>query len=317
MKINTNTKVGIFVVITLALTIWGINFLKGIDLFKKEQTFYIIYEKLEGLSVTNPVNLRGMKVGQVNEVYFTDNTFETVTIKISVDKSIKIPKGTVAKIQSSDFLGTKEIAIELGTSILNLSSGDTLIPMIETGIQEAIRLEMVPVKRKAISLMSSMDSVMAVMQSVFDENTKINFRKSISSIKTTFQNLERSTESIDAIVSRDGNLRNTLKNIEEISNNINQNNDKINNILSNISTISDSLAQSDLKTTLLELKSSITELSEISRKINNNEGTLGALVNDDSMHKNLNKLSNNLDSLIKNPHIYHHLIFGKKEKKNK
>jgi len=317
VKIGTNTKVGIFVVITIALTIWGVNYLKGVDLFKKEQNYFIVYERLEGLSLANPVNLRGIKIGQVNDIYFTNEDFRTITVEISIDKSIKVPRGTIAKIQSSDFLGTKEISLELGTSLTPLSSGDTLIPLIETGIQEAIRLEMVPVKRKAINLMSSMDSVMAVMQSVFDENTKKNFRKSISSIKTTFQNLEKSTKSIDAIVSYDGNLRTTLRNVEKITDNISNNGAKIDNILTNINTISDSLAQSEIKTTLLSLQTSVKELSEISKKINNNEGTLGALVNDNSMHENLNKLSNNLDSLIKNPHIYHHIVLGKKGKKNK
>lgn len=315
LKIGTNTKIGILVVVTIGVVFWGVNFLKGTDILNNDQTFYVLYDKVEGLSPANPVNLRGLKVGQVNEIFFSDESFKSITIEITVSNEIRIPKGTIAKIQSSDILGTKEIDIELGTSHFYLESGDTLIADIEKGIQEQIRLEMVPVKKKAIELMGSMDSITSVLTSVFDKNTVDNLRTSIGSISKTFKNLESSSRSIDTIVSPNASLATSLRNIESVTRNISNKNEKIGNIIDNLNSITDSVATYEIKSIISEINKSVTELAAISNKLNSGEGALGMLINDKSSLEKLNKLSQSLDSLVNDPHVYHHIILGKKDKK--
>jgi len=322
MKISRKTKIGLFVLIVSVLTFWGIYFLKGIDIFHKENKYLIIYDNIEGLGVSSPVQIRGFKVGRVTNISFSNKQYESLTVEISVKSDINIPKGTIAKVYSSDLMGSKSIELLIGTSYHYLSNGDTIYSEIEESLGEQVKLQMLPLKKKAESLMSSMDSVLAVVENILNKNTKENIKNSILSIRNTFQNLENSAIKIKEIVS-EKQITEVLVNLEYITGNIRNHNKDIGNILHNISSLSDTLARAEIGKTLLTVNKVFNDFDSIATKIKSGEGTIGQLVNNDTLYFNLQQASSDLDSLLidlkTHPKRYVHFsVFGSKEKtKNK
>ena len=48
-KISREVKIGFVAIITIAVLIWGWNFLKGINIFKPTTTYYAVYNDIQGL----------------------------------------------------------------------------------------------------------------------------------------------------------------------------------------------------------------------------------------------------------------------------
>lgn len=201
-------------------------------------------------------------------------------------------------------------------------SGDTLTSDIQPSITEEVSYQMLPIKRKAESVMASLDSVLSVIQYVFNEDTRENLAHSFESIKFTIQNLEHTTYNIDTLVTTQRNrLAVIFDNIESISTNIKNNNAKLANIISNFSTLSDSLSKAKIVSTINSANKAMLNFSEVTEKINSGEGSLGLLINNDSLYNQLAKSSKDLDLLLEdlrlNPQRYVHVsVFGKSPKKN-
>lgn len=306
---NSKTRIGVVAALTLAVTIWGFNFLKGTNLFNAQKKYIILYNKVDGLNVSNAVTLRGLKVGKVEEIRFTDNQFSSLTVVISVDNSFDLPRGTMARIFSSDLMGSKSIDLIPGEATRILKDGDTLKSSVEESLSEQVKLQMLPLKRQAERLMGSMDSVLAVVNNIFNNDTKNNIQKTFSSIKTTFTNLEHSTNSIDTLVSS-GQLNRILLNIELITSNLRQNNATITHIMNNMSAISDSVSRIQFAQTMRQIQNTFAQLEDITLKINSGKGTIGQLLNSDSVYVSLEKSVRDLDSLLvdinRNPKKYVH-----------
>jgi phospholipid/cholesterol/gamma-HCH transport system substrate-binding protein len=171
--------------------------------------------------------------------------------------------------------------------------------------------------------MLSIDSVLVIIKSIFNENTQKNLEQSFESIRYTIQNLEHTTYNIDTlVVTQRVKLANIIGNVESISLNIKKNNDKISNIITNFSSISDTLAKAKIASTIENANKSLKSFSEIIDKINRGEGSLGMLVNNDSLYNNLNGASKQLNELVEdvklNPQRYVNIsVFGGGKKKNK
>jgi len=226
MEINRPVKIGIFVSLVLGCGIWGLFYLRGLDLFNKESRYFVQYDDIEGLVVSNPVQIKGLKVGQVTKISFSDNKYNGLIVEILIKHGYKLPKGTVAKIYSSDLMGSKSIELIIGNSNEVLSEGDTLKSDIEKSLQDQVRLEVLPIKKKAESLMSSMDSIFSGLEYVFNQKTKDNLMTSISNIKLTFENLEHTSKKLDTIITT-SNLSSILQNINAISSTIRSQNKNI------------------------------------------------------------------------------------------
>ncbi len=321
MKINSKVKIGVLAVLTIAVLFWGINFLKGNDIFSNVNKYYINYENIQGLSLSSAVYVRGLKVGQVKEISLNNENYDNILVQITVEDKIKIPKGTIARIFSSDLMGTKSIELRMGKSFSMLENGDFLIPEIEESLGNQVKLQMVPLKMKAENLMGSFDSALVVIRSVFSDNTKEDFRKSISGIKLTFDNLQRLSKTLDTLFSGD-DIQHIFTNAESITDNIAKNNASIKQIINNLDQITDSIAKSNVVKTINNAATSLEMLNSILDKVNKGEGSLGLLVNNDSLYNNLENASRDLDILIKdlneNPKKYVHfsiIDFSKDTKK--
>ena len=320
MKIKREHKIGFLSFAALLLFIWGFTFLKGRDLFVHEKHFFAIYSNVNGLVEGSTVSVSGLKVGRIDEINFLPTDATKVIIRFTIKNAINIPKNSVARIYSSDLLGTRALEIKLGNSPEYAAKGDTLISETQVSISEEVSLQMVPLKKKAEDLMLSIDSVMAVVQYIFNEKTRENIKNSFESIEQTIANLEQTSYSLDTLVdSEKGKVSNIFANIESISLNFRRNNQQISNVIENLNTITDSLAKANFVRVINNTNKAMTDASQILEKINKGQGSIGLLVNNDSLYNNLKKSSLDLDKLISdlkaNPDKYVHFsIFGRKNK---
>ena len=299
MKIRREAKLALTALAAVFILIWGINFLKGSSLFESKSTFYGVYDSVEGLKVSSGVIYRGYQVGQVISIQFTGERFDRVLVKFSVNKGLELPSYTLAMIQSADLMWSKVVALVPGDSHGTAVSGDTLRSQVERGLMEQVSQQMLPLKQKAERLLGSLDSVMLIVQGLFNEETKKNLSNSFGSIDRTLRNLEGASGNLDTLIQGESvRISSILQNVNSITGNLKNNNEEISNILSNVSAISDSLRRASLHQTLMSLDYILATTDSIMNKINRGEGTIGALLNDNDLYYNLNQVSENLNRLL-------------------
>lgn len=319
MKLTKEIKIGAIVIFAVAAFIWGVNFLKSRDIFLQEKTCFAYYKKVDGLVTSNPVYLSGIKIGYVKNVEFVSNNSSEVKVTLVFNNKINIPKNSIAKIYSADLMGSRAIQIIMGDSKELLAENDVLKSEIEADLKEEINRQVVPLKLKAEELMSSFDSVLIAIKLVFNENTRKNLTYSFENIKISLDNIKHMTYNVDTLVTNQRNrLSQIIVNFESISHNIRNNNDKISNIISNFSALSDTLAKSNINQTINTTNKALADVASIMNKINKGEGSLGMLINNDSLYNNLQSSAKNLDLLLidlkKNPERYVNIsVFGKKK----
>ena len=318
-RIKSEVKVGIVALVTAGAFIWGYYFLKGKDVFNKEDIYYSVYTDVNGLGESSPVLVNGLKIGFVREVRFVNDTNRNILVSISLPKGYNIPILTVAEIFSLDLMGSKGVRLVLKDTNKYYSPGDTLKSDIEKDLKEQVSAQVLPLKLKAEELLKSIDSVMIVIQYILNENARENLAKTFLSIKQTIQNLEHASIALDTLMQNEkGKLSRIFTNIEAISLNLRNNNEQLSNAINNFSAISDSLAKSDLKNTIQNANKALVDANFILEKIKRGEGSLGMLLNNDSLYNNLESASHNLDKLLfdmkENPKRYLHFSifdFGK------
>ncbi len=319
MKLTKEIKIGGVVIFAILAFIWGVNFLKSRDIFLQEKTCFAFYKKVDGLVNSNPVYLSGIKVGYVKNVEFVSVNSSEVKVTLVFNNKINIPKNSIAKIYSADLMGSRAIQIIMGDSKEMLAENDILKTEIEADLKEEINRQVVPLKLKAEELMSSFDSVLIAIKLVFNENTRKNLTYSFENIKISLDNIKNMTYNVDTLVSNQRNrLSQIIINFESISHNIRNNNDKISNIITNFSALSDTLVKSNINQTINNTNKALADVASIMNKINKGEGSLGMLINNDSLYNNLQSSAKNLDLLLidlkKNPERYVNIsIFGKKK----
>lgn len=322
MKISKEFKIGIIVTSAIGLFIWGINFLKGHDLFSHKYELYAVYPKIDGLIEANPLLVNGFKVGQINKIsLIKDKNGEYgVLVKFLLTEDVNIPKNSVARAVSSDLLGSKAVEIIYSKETEFVQSGDTLIAETEEGLKTSVSKQLAPLQKKIDGLLSSVDSVMTIVQVVLNDKTRENLSKSFESIKKAIQSLEQTAYKLDDLVaSEKTKISSILTKLNSLAAMLEQNTGKIDNIIGNFSTLSDSLAKSNLKGAIDEAENTLAELNKLVAQINSGQGSLGKLAKNDSLYNNLNKASDDLDKLMKdlriNPERYIHFsVFGRKDK---
>lgn len=310
IKISKSVKVGILVFAAFAMLVWGITFLKGKNFFKKENQYYVIYDRIDGLVESSSVMLNGFKIGQVRSISFMPDQSQII-VSFAIGDEFHLPDSTVARIFSSDLMGTKSIEIMYGKSKKFQTPGDTLLASIEESLKDQVSLQMLPLKVKAEDLMSSIDSVLAVVQYIFNEGTRDNISKAFVSVKQTLENLEHASVSLDTLLRNEkGKLGRIFSNVEHITANLKSNNEQLTNIINNFSSISDTLVKADIASTISNANKAILDVNSILTKVNSGEGSIGMLINNDTLYNNLENATYHLDRLLddmqKNPKKYVH-----------
>lgn len=315
MKISNETKVGALTSVAIAILFIGYSFLKGNNVFSSENTFYTEYDNVDGLTISKPVLVSGFQIGRVSKLTLLPNGKIKTEFKINDD--YEIPSNTVAQIVSADLLGSKAIVFELGNSTTMARDGDPLLSDVQANLMEKVE----PLQKKIENLVVKLDSVLSGVNSVLDANFQRDFKSSVQSISISLKNLEKITGDVDGLMgSERSRLSNIMSNLESITNNFKNNNEKINSILANLDNLSDDLSKTEIKATVDNANQAMKDFAAITTKINNGEGSLGLLIKDEKLYNNLNNASQNLDQLVEdlknNPGKYLKIsIFGKKDTK--
>ena len=299
MKIKKEIKVGLLIIIASGLLFWGLNFLKGNNPFNPKLSYFALYSNVEGLNISSKVTLNGYKIGKVEKISFTPGNYGNVLVEFSLGQDIKIPDSTVAQIYSLDLMGTKAIQLDFSNHTTFYSVGDTLFSETEQDLKEQVSAQMLPLKLKAEDLMVSIEDAMKVVREIFSVTNKAHIDKSLASLDKTFTTLRHTSTELDSLLSNNrGRLGAIFANVESITSNLKNNNEQINLILKNLSDVSDSLAKSKLLSTINNANKAMESVYNIMAKIERGEGTMGMLINNDSLYNNLNKSSEDLDKLL-------------------
>ncbi|MDO9185208.1 MAG: MlaD family protein [Bacteroidia bacterium] len=320
MKISKEVRVGIVTVIAIGFFIYGFNYLKGRDLFSTQRKFYAVYNDIDGLVEANPLMINGYKVGLVGKIKLTQDTTSHIVITLLLDDEVLIPKNSIAKVISSDILGSKAIQLILGSGNDYAVDGDTLKSAQEDNLKQSVNKTIAPLQKKAEGLIASIDSVMVVVQQVFNESTRQNLAKSFESIKLAISSLETTSYRLDTmVIGEKMKISSILTKVNVLATTLAGNSDKLSNLINNFSNISDSLAKSNLASTINNADKAMSQVSGIMGKINRGEGTMGMLINNDSLYRKLDKSAADLDKLLLdlriNPERYVHIsVFGSKDK---
>jgi phospholipid/cholesterol/gamma-HCH transport system substrate-binding protein len=280
----------------------GVNYLKGLNVLSSSRSFYAKYENISGLQVGSSVLLNGFKVGMVSNLELLVEDNQNLLITLSIVKDFNIPSNSVCRIVNQDLMGTKGISLILGDNQAYANIGDTLLSSIEGSLQDEVNAQILPLKQKAEELIGSVDSVMMIVTAVLNKDTRENLRNSLSSLDKTFALMSRTMIKVDSLVLlNDERLSKIISNLESITSNLEEGNGEIKTILTNFASISDSLAKSNILSTLQNINS-------ITTKINKGEGSIGLLIKDDKIYQNFEKSTKELAELIedikKNPSRY-------------
>ncbi len=290
------------------MSVFSYNYLKGINLFEKTRTFKIVYTKVDGLSPSNPVTLNGYKIGKVQKINFNPNDTKELIVDVVIENDVKFSKTSKAELYETGLIGGKAIAIipDYDNNVI-AKSGDYLIGVVKPGLTDLVNQIMPQIQLQLEAVMKKAEIVLSNVNSLFDEETKESLKLSIDEFGSLTNSLSETSANInDFIKDNSPNLTTTIDNLNETS--------------LKIKDISSSMSEVDLNLILTNLDSTISNLNKITHKLNQGEGTIGKLLYDDVLFKNLDDATKNLEELIEdiklNPKRYVHFsIFGKKSDK--
>lgn len=298
-KFNAEFKIGVTVLIAVSLLIWGVNFLRGNNLFSNADHYVSVYSNIDGMEVSSPVRLNGLSVGTVTDIYFHPQDMNKIIVKFTINDGLRIPNNTIARIYNSDIMGTKALQLVLGDNSIFCLPGDTLPSEVESGLKDEVNKQVLPLKNKAEDLISSIDSVMTVITTVLDKDARNSLTNSLLSLNRTFNTMELAMIKLDSVIYKnDVRVSNILLNVESITTNLHNNNELISNALANIESLTDSLAKSQIKSTINNVDSALYVFNKILTKIDNGDGSIGMLLNDKDLYENLENSSKELELLI-------------------
>ena len=308
MKFTKEIKVGFLAVIGIMMSVFSYNYLKGINLFDKNRKFIVKYEKVDGLSVSNPVTMNGFKIGKVQKINFNSKNTRELLVDIIIDNDVIFPKTSLAELYETGLIGGKAIAIipDYKNDSTIALDGDYLKGVIKPGLTELVNQILPQVQLQIEAVMKNAEIVLQNINTLFDDETKKELKSSIEDFSNLTSSLSETSDEISKLIANNSeNLTNSLSDFRSASN--------------NIKSITDSLNSDDIKSITTNLNSLVNNLNSISTSLKNSEGTAGKLINDKSIYDNLENATNQLNRLIEdiklNPNRYINFsVFGKKNK---
>lgn len=306
--------------VAITLLILGFNFLKGRNLFSNSSKIYAIYDKVNGLTASNPIVINGLQVGTVYDVKPMDKSVDRILVTLNLTKDIDIPKNSFAVIKASP-LSTTNVEIQLGNSSEYLTMGkDTIQTKVSNGIVDDVMRTLDPVLGSVNQTLHSLDSVMNLFAEILDPNTKNNLRSVIANLNRTTGNLTTTTAEVNRLLNAEtGSVAKTMDNLNSFSGNLAKNNETLTHTMKNLEKATSDVADANIKHTLQTLDSTSLELHGMIQKMNSSNGSLGALINDKKLYNNLESTTRSLNTLLDDFRVHpkryvHFSVFGKKEK---
>ncbi|MCE1200323.1 MAG: MlaD family protein [Marinilabiliales bacterium] len=267
------------------------------------------YKNVGGLEVSTNVQLNGLKIGYVREIYFAEDYSGDLIVKIAVFNKFPLPVGTTAEIANNDLLGSKVVKLSLGKSMQFYRNNDSIRTKIESDLMSQVTEQIAPIKAKAERLIVSLDSIVSGVSILMNSETRKNLSRSFEQISKTMENLEKISSDLALVIgTQKTNLSASIVNVKDLTENINKDAASLGKILSKVSAVSDSINPSEITSTLAHLNHSVKGLETLLDKVNSSSGTAGKLLTDSTLYFELSEASQNLNGLLadikRNPHRY-------------
>ena len=316
LKITKEIKLALLGILAILVFVFGYKYLKGTGIFSSSKTIFAEYDNVQGLTPASYVQIKGFTVGTVNTIEMSKEHAGKVKLTLFINKDLNIPIDSKAKIVSLDLLGTKAVNIEQGVSTTMLKDNEMIAGEIELGTIESLGASATPVMDNAKNTLASLQTTVQSINNILDVNTQNNLKSSIANLNKTMTNFSQLSNELNAQRSK---ITGLLNNLNSFTNNLNQNNSKINNVLKSAEITTNNLSKANIEGTVNELKSTLTDLQTTLKKVNSGNGSLGLLMNDDKLYKNLKntlETTNNLMyDLNAHPSKYINInIIGRKQK---
>ncbi|MBO7194741.1 MAG: MCE family protein [Alistipes sp.] len=298
-------KVGLFAVAVLILG-WGvIKYLKGIDVFSKNNVYYANYDQVGGIQPASHVMIYGVKVGTVTNVTLNTDPTKGVEVEMTIDKQYQIPVDSKAKIFSDGLMGGKAVEIVYGTATEMIPNEGTLQTEKSVDLMELAGSEMEGLITKVTVIMDNLTQTLESVNTLMAQNTE--------NITSIVSNVDGLTGNANAMLAQErAHLEEALESLSKFSKSLGDNSEQIESIIGNLNTFSTQLAQSKL---VAEVESAVTKLNEVLSAVNDKDGSVGKLLSDGELYENLTEASDNLSVLLadlkENPYRYINVsVFG-------
>lgn len=320
MKIRREYSIALLVLGAVGLLIFGINYLKGLDLFQKRNIYHVVYRDISGVTGASPVYFNGYKVGQVIRTALVNEGRGGIAVSFQLNEDgMQLSKDTEVRIYSAD-LFSRALQLVLGTSSELAQAGDTLRGDSQLSLTDAVSEQIDPLKRKAEGMIANVDSVLTAMNKLLNDSAIGDIDASFSNIRATLETFNGTAKRLDGIVATEAQaIHVILQNLTNVSQNLMAYNQRISSILANMDTVSGTLAGKELQQAVADLSASSAQLRGVMDDLQAGEGSLGALLKNDTLYTNLESASRELDLMLEdlrlNPNRYVHLsLFGKKDR---
>lgn len=283
---NKEFMVGIFAAVTIGLFYFGFNFLKGIDFFSTTAKYYVIYDNVDNLAVSNPVRVSGFAVGRVSNISIMSNKTHSVLVEIDIDSRIKLGDSTKA-ILDSELLGGKFIVISIGEVKAPIAPGDTLESELAKGMFDLLTETATPVA-------SNLQTTLGKFNVVID-----NLSRNSQRLDSIFRKLQKTPDILNnTLLNANDKIDLLTGSFSTVAANLNNSLTELKPTLKNFAALSDSLKQLQLNKTMIKTQQTLSSLNETLARLKKGDNTVSKLMTEDSLYVNLNKLLLRMDSLV-------------------
>jgi phospholipid/cholesterol/gamma-HCH transport system substrate-binding protein len=318
VKISRELKAGIIVIVSVLGFWWLFQFLKGHNLFSRDDFYYVKYGNVDGLEKSKSVMINGLKVGMIESItpVQTQNKNLSFIVELRINKDYTFSKNSVAQI-NSEFMGGSFVKLILAEdNAAAAQSGDTLKGVVNTGIVGQLMSDVEPMKNNLNAVLVRLDSTLALTNKVLADQNRKKLEQMLDYLNGTI--IEFKTTAQDA----DGLIKNNSAKISSMLDNTNKMMSATTTTVEKYGIVADKINQADLDKVVKNLQTMLDNINQLTAKMNSGDGTLGKLVNDPAMYNNLNTASKNLSDLLQdlkaNPKRYVHFsIFGGGKNKEK
>ena len=296
MKLIKEVKIGMAGIVALCVLIYGINYLKGIHLFKLTSYFYVQFQDINGLTKSSPVFADGFRVGIVRALHYDYTQPGNVLAEIEVEPDLRIPKGSTAELIAEMLGGVKMTLLLANNPRERYQVGDTIPGRLNSGMMD-----------QAAKMLPQLEKMMPKLDSIL---TSLNTLLADPALAATLHNVEDLTAS----------MAGTSRQLQSLMrNDIPQLTAKLNHIWENVEAMTDNLKQIDYAAAMQKVDATLANVRSLTDKLNQPDNTVGLLLNDPALYQNLNATTANaaalLEDLKAHPKRYVHFsLFGKKDK---
>lgn len=297
-KHSKEFSIGLSIIAALLVVYFGIEYLKGNNVFKPANYYYATYTDVAGLAQSAPVTINGYKVGLVQEIQYEYDNPGHIKVEMSLDKALKLPKGTKA-VLVTDMLGTASIELKMANTKDFHNVSDELIAERSPGLMGNVTNNILPTVGE---ILPKVDSLITSLSNLAASPALMN---SLEHLETTLENIETGSARLKIAMERmpsiAGDASAVMSNVKEISVNLDS-------ISSDLTGVSSQLKNIPLQTTMNNIAQTSESIKQLMSKLNGQDSSLGLLINDRELYNNLNSASASLDSLLrdvkKNPKRY-------------